>query len=131
MGTGIGREVGTNGWVALQKGGTEDHVGKPPGGAVKCVGVGGDVTMLYIGGSGDIARLPLGGVGMGETEAGRVMVFPPVQVGIFVNVSDLTGHFSVSFRFPEAWGGNDWHRGHEGSCVLGLAIRVTVPNRVP
>ena len=33
------------------------------------------------------------------------MAFPPVQVGVFVNVSDLTGHLSASFGFPEAWGG--------------------------
>ena len=105
MGAGIERDVGTNGWVAPQRGGTEDHVGKPPGCAVKCLGGDGNVTTLYVGGSGDVTRLSLGGVGTGETGAGRVMAFPPVQVGIFVNVSDLTGHLSVSFGFPEAWGG--------------------------
>ena len=66
MGTGIGRVVGTNGWVAPQKGETEDHVGEPPGCAVECVGGGGNVTTLYVGGSGDVTRLSLGGFGTGD-----------------------------------------------------------------
>ena len=73
---------------------------KTPGCAVECARGDGDVTTLYVGERGDVTRLSLGGVGTGNTGTDRVMVFSPVQMGGSANVSDLTGHFSVSVGFP-------------------------------